>query len=105
NRLATDPNEPLINKVTSGGFTTGSTIKPMVAAAALEEGVVTPDTIIVDTGALAVTSVYQPGAQFIFRGWRPGGLGPMNVRSAIAWSSNIYFYTVGGGHGNIGGLG
>lgn len=105
NRLANDPNEPLINKVIAGGFTTGSTIKPMVASAALEEGVVNPETIIVDSGAIAVTSVYQPGAQFIFRGWRPGGLGPMNVRSAIAWSSNIYFYTVGGGHGGISGLG
>lgn len=105
NRLANNPDEPLTNKVTAGGFTTGSTIKPMVASAALQENVVTPETIIVDTGAIAVTSVYQPGAQFIFRGWRPGGLGPMNVRSAIAWSSNIYFYTVGGGYGNIGGLG
>src|SRR5690606_33362539 len=73
--------------------------------AALEEKVVTPDTIIVDSGAIAVTSVYQPGQQFIFRGWRPGGLGPMNVRRAIAWSSNIYFYTVGGGYGGIEGLG
>lgn len=104
-RLASDPDQPLLNKVISGGYTTGSTIKPVVASAALEEKVVTPDTIIVDSGAIAVTSVYQPGQQFIFRGWRPGGLGPMNVRRAIAWSSNIYFYTVGGGYGGIEGLG
>jgi penicillin-binding protein 2 len=104
-KLANDPDEPLVNKVISGGYTTGSTIKPMVASAALQEKVVTPDTIIVDTGAIAVTSIYQPGQQFIFRGWRPGGLGPMNIRSAIAWSSNIYFYTVGGGYGPIAGLG
>ena len=105
NRLASDPDQPLVNKVIAGGYTTGSTIKPVVASAALEEKVVTPDTIIVDTGAIAVTSVYQPGQQFIFRGWRPGGLGPMNIRRAIAWSSNIYFYTVGGGYGPIEGLG
>lgn len=104
-RLRRDPDQPLVNKVIAGGYTTGSTIKPMVAAAALQEKVVTPETTIVDSGAIAVTSVYQPGQQFIFRGWRPGGLGPMNVRSAIAMSSNIYFYTVGGGHGTVAGLG
>lgn len=104
-RLTKDPNQPLTNKVIAGGYTTGSTIKPLVASAALEEKVVTPETIIVDSGAIAVTNQYQPGEAFIFRGWRPGGLGPMNVRSALAWSSNIYFYTVGGGHGNISGLG
>lgn len=103
--LTSSADQPLVNKVISGGYTVGSTIKPLVASAALQEQVVTPQTIIVDSGAISVTSQYQPGAAFIFRGWRPGGLGPMNVRSAIAWSSNIYFYTVGGGHGSIGGLG
>lgn len=104
-RLIKDANQPLTNKAIAGGYTTGSTIKPLVASAALEEKVVTPETIIVDSGAISVVSQYQPGEAFIFRGWRPGGLGPMNVRSALAWSSNIYFYTVGGGHGAIRGLG
>lgn len=104
-RLRNDPDQPLVNKAIAGGYTTGSTIKPMVAAAALEEKVVTPATIIVDKGEIRVTSVYEPGRAFVFRGWRPGGLGPMNVRSGLAMSSNIYFYTVGGGHGDIDGLG
>ncbi len=104
-KLINDKNQPLVNKVVAGGYTTGSTIKPLVASAALEEKVVTPETIIVDRGAIAVTSRYHPGAAFVFHGWRPGGLGPMNIRSAIAWSSNIYFYTVGGGYGEIEGLG
>lgn len=103
--LVNDPRQPLLNKAIGEGYTTGSTIKPVVAVSALQEKVVTPETVIVDRGQIAVTSVYQPGASFIFRGWRPGGLGPMNVRSAIAMSSNIYFYTVGGGHENIQGLG
>jgi penicillin-binding protein 2 len=105
NRLVNDPNQPLLNKAVSAGYTTGSVIKPIVASAALQEKVITPQTIINDNGFIAVTSVYQPGASFIFRGWRPEGLGPMNVRRAIAMSSNIYFYTVGGGHGGISGLG
>jgi penicillin-binding protein 2 len=98
-RLNNDPDQPLFNKVISGGFTSGSIIKPLVASAALQERVVTPSTVIVDGGAITL-----PGG-FTFLGWRPGGLGPMNVRSAIAWSSNIYFYTVGGGYGGIAGLG
>lgn len=98
-KLNNDKDQPLFNKVISGGFTSGSIIKPLVASAALQEGVVTENTIIVDSGLISL-----PGG-FIFRGWRPEGLGPMNVRSAIAWSSNIYFYTVGGGYGGIQGLG
>ncbi len=98
-KLNTDSDQPLFNKPLSGGFTSGSIIKPLVASAALQEGIVTPSTVIVDGGALTL-----PGG-FTFLGWRPGGLGPMNVRSAIAWSSNIYFYTVGGGFGHIEGLG
>jgi len=99
NKLNNDPDQPLFNKALSGGFTSGSIIKPLVASASLQEGVVTPSTIINDNGALTL-----PGG-FTFLGWRPEGLGPMDVRSAIAWSSNIYFYTVGGGFGGIEGLG
>jgi penicillin-binding protein 2 len=99
NSLNNNPNQPLFNKALTGGYTTGSIIKPLVASAALQEKVVTPSTVIVDSGALTL-----PGG-YTFLGWRPGGLGPMNVRSAIAWSSNIYFYTVGGGYGPIQGLG
>ncbi len=97
--LINEPNQPLYNKAISGGFSSGSTIKPVVASAALQEGVVNENTIINDVSAIVL-----PGG-FSFASWRPGGLGPMNIRRAIAWSSNIYFYTVGGGHGGIEGLG
>ncbi len=95
--------QPLFNKVISGGYTSGSVVKPMVAAAALEEGVVNERTIIEDRGYIDVYG--QFGGVFRFRGWREGGLGPMDVRSALAWSSNIYFYTVAGGYGDQDGLG
>lgn len=104
NYYNTNPNQPLFNKVIGGGFTSGSIIKPLVASAALQEGIVNENTVIVDSGYIDVQSQYGTGS-FRFRGWRPGGLGPMNVRSALAWSSNIYFYTVGGGHDGIEGLG
>ncbi len=105
NRLVNNPDQPLLNKSIAGGYVTGSIIKPLVAAAALQEGVVDQNTVIVDRGFIDVVSEYQPGAYFRFRGWNPAGLGPMTVRSAIAMSSNIYFFTAGGGHGGIDGLG
>lgn len=90
--------EPLYNSAISGAYPSGSTIKPVVAAAALEEKVVDENTIIIDTDSISVGS-------FSFHSWRPGGLGPKNVRGAIAWSSNIYFMTVGGGYGKVNGIG
>ncbi len=98
--LITDPKQPLFNRTISGTYPPGSTIKPVIASAALQEKVVDDKTIIYDNGSINI-------GKFIFRGWKPEGLGPMDVRSAIAWSSDIYFYTVGGGQAglNISGLG
>jgi len=94
-KLLSNPQNPLINRAISGIYPPGSTIKPVIASAALQEGVVTPEQKIVDNGDLVV-------GNFHFRGWKPGGLGPMDIRSAIAMSSDIYFYTVGGGQTNLG---
>jgi penicillin-binding protein 2 len=93
--LANNPTRPMFNNAISGEYPSGSTIKPVMAAAALQENVVTAETKINDNGDLVV------GA-FNFHGWVPGGLGMMDVRSAIAMSSDIYFYTVGGGQQKLG---
>lgn len=90
NALLSDPKKPLLNRVVSGTYPPGSTIKPVIASAALQEGVVDENTTIFDNGDLVYGGYH-------FRGWKRDGLGEMNVRSAIAWSSDIYFYTVGGG--------
>ncbi len=100
--LFSDPSDPLVNRVISGRYAPGSTIKPVMAVAALSEGIAGENTIVNDNGAITV--VYR-GLVTYFRGWNPAGLGPMNVISAIAMSSDIYFYTVGGGYGNFTGLG
>ncbi len=93
--LLNDPKKPLLNRVVSGTYPPGSTIKPVIAAAALQEGVVDENTTIFDNGDLVYGGYH-------FRGWKRDGLGKMNVRSAIAWSSDIYFYTVGGGQQALG---
>lgn len=103
-KIADDPNNPLYNKAIAGGYPSGSIIKPIVAAAALEEGIVTKDTVIVDRGFIDIPNRYGgPSARFY--GWNRSGLGPMNVTRAIAMSSNIYFFTVGGGDRDFKGLG
>jgi penicillin-binding protein 2 len=89
--LLNDPNNPLLNRVVGGTYPPGSTVKPMLAQAALEEGVVKPDTKILDDGVVRIGS-------YSFYGYERSGLGIMDVYSAIAKSSDIYFYTVGGGN-------
>lgn len=96
--LINDRRLPLFNRATAGVYPPGSTIKPVTAAAALQEGVVNKDTIIYDNGSLKIPNQFNPAITYDFRGWKREGLGPMNVRSAIAQSSDIYFYTVAGGH-------
>ena len=97
-RLRDDPGQPLFNKVVSGGFAPGSTIKPFGAAAALQEGIISTATTINDTGLLVVPNQYDPSKPALYYGWeRTNGLGPVNVLSAIARSSDIFFYEVMGG--------
>ena len=95
--LISDPNLPLFNRAANGEYPPGSTIKPAIASAALAEGVITPSTIIDGLGG-----VLNVG-NFHFGDWTSHG--PSDVRTAIAQSNDIFFYTVGGGYGNITGLG
>lgn len=98
NKLLTDKSLPLFNRVIVGTYPPGSTVKPMVAAAALSEGVVNPSTVIYDNGVLVIPNQYDPSINYNFYGWKRQGLGPMTITSAIAQSSDIYFYTVAGGN-------
>ena len=98
-----DPGRPFIDHAVQGVYAPGSIVKPLVASGALTDGVITPETVINDPGFLSVPDPYHPGKSFIFKGWKE--LGPMTVRTAIAWSSDIFFYAVGGGFGNQKGLG
>ncbi len=96
-KLVNDPAQPLFNKVTSGAYPTGSIIKPLVASAALQENIITPSTTVVDKGKLVVVNKYDPSVSYTFYGWEHSGLGVMNVYTAIARSSDIFFYTIAGG--------
>jgi penicillin-binding protein 2 len=105
--LLEDTTLPLFNRAISGTYPPGSTVKPMVALAALEEGIVSETTEINDKGVLIIPNQFNPKQSYNFYGWDRNGIGPVNIKSAIAKSSDIYFYTVAGGHPNspIQGLG
>lgn len=99
----TDDRLPFLNKVVSGVYTPGSIVKPFVAYAALSEKTIDPNKEIVSTGEIVIPNPYNPSNPSIFRDWRAHGV--MTMREAIAFSSNVYFYTIGGGFGDQPGLG
>ncbi len=101
--LLTDPAKPFLNRALFGLYTPGSIIKPIIAAAALAEGVVTPTKEFFSSGELVVPNPYVPDRPSVFRDWRSHGW--VNLTKALAVSSNVYFYIVGGGFGNEPGLG
>ncbi|MES2622894.1 MAG: penicillin-binding transpeptidase domain-containing protein [Patescibacteria group bacterium] len=92
-----------LHRYTSGLYAPGSIVKPVFAYAALKEHIVTPEEKILSTGKLVVPNPYQKDAFTVFRDWKAHGY--TNVREAIAVSSDVYFYTVGGGVPGKAGLG
>jgi len=96
--LLADEEHPLFPRAWAGQFPSGSTMKPLIATAALAEGVITPNTSVLSTGGIQV-------GPWFFPDWRAGGHGRVSVREAIAWSINTFFYYVGGGYGDFIGLG
>ncbi|BBK39993.1 peptidoglycan glycosyltransferase [Allostella vacuolata] len=85
NALRQDPRGPLGNKAVAGQYAPGSTFKMMVAVAALESRVITPDQQIVCPGH------YDIGEQR-YHCWKRGGHGPMNLHEALKQSCDVYFY-------------
>ena len=96
--LLYNPNNPLYNRSIQGLYPSGSTIKPILAAAALKEKVITPSTLIYSSGGIRVK-------QWFFPDWKASGHGYVNLQTALAESVNTYFYTIGGGYEKINGLG
>lgn len=99
----TRSDKPFLNRALQGEYAPGSIVKPFMALAALEEGIITPEHEILSTGALVVPNPYNPALPTIFRDWKAHGW--VNMREAIANSSDVYFYEVGGGFGSQEGLG
>ncbi|MBD3282571.1 MAG: penicillin-binding protein 2 [Candidatus Portnoybacteria bacterium] len=98
-----NPDQPLFNRAISGVYPPASTIKPLIAAGVLEEDVIDPNRRINCPGVLNIPDKYNPGVNWTFGDWKVHGI--VNMKKAIAESCNVYFYTIGGGAGDIEGLG
>ncbi len=103
NQYNADERFPFLNKVIAGAYTPGSIVKPFVAYGALAENIISPEKTIVSTGEIVIPNPYNPSNPSIFRDWRAHG--KMTMREAIAFSSNVYFYIIGGGFLDQPGLG
>ena len=96
-------NNPFLDRVTGGLYTPGSIIKPYVALAALQEKIIDPNKQIHTIGYISVPNPYDPAHPSIFKDWQ--NQGDVDMRKAIAESSDVYFYEVGGGYQGQVGLG
>ncbi len=89
NELTNNPKNPLLNRATQGLYAPGSTFKIITALAGLEEGVITPDRVLVNcTGGVTL-------GKWTFGCWRKEGHGAVNLRRALIESCDVYFYELG----------
>lgn len=86
--LSNHPKHPMENRSISGQYPPGSTYKPILAAAALEEGLITPETTFYCNGS------FELGDR-TFRCWQEKGHGNVNLHRAIVESCDVYFYNLG----------
>ena len=93
--IVNHPGKPLLNHSISEMYQPGSTFKTIVAAAALQEGIASTDTVINSRGYITVESEFDPNVIDIFRDW--AALGPLDFYGGLAMSSDIYYYYLAGG--------
>ena len=98
-----DKRMPFMFRLTNGLYAPGSIVKPYVALGALSEKTIDPSKTIVSNGYILVQNPYDPTKSSRFNDWKAHGA--IDMRKAIAVSSDVYFYEVGGGFGDQKGLG
>ena len=103
NGYINDKNKPFLNRAISGLYAPGSIVKPFVALAALNERIISPGKKILSTGSISIKNPFFPDKKSIFKDWKAHGW--VDMRHALAVSSDVYFYEIGGGYQDIRGLG
>ncbi|MBP8291168.1 MAG: penicillin-binding protein 2 [Caldilineaceae bacterium] len=102
-KLEQDERRPLINYAIGGLYPPGSTFKMVTASAGLAEGVITPDTTVVDSGPIFLANEYFPNdlsqaQKFVSWNHLRGIVhGKINIVDALTLSNDIFFYYLGGG--------
>ena len=102
NNWLSDKDNKFSNRVVAGLYTPGSTVKPFMAYSALSENIIDQYTNILSKGKLIVKNKYG-GPDAMFKDWKAHGY--VDMRHAIAVSSDEYFYQIGGGYNDQEGLG
>lgn len=97
------PDTPLLMRAARGLYTPGSIVKPYLAAGALAENIIDPAREILSEGFISIPNPYNPSLETRFNDWKAHGF--VSMREAIAVSSNVYFFEIGGGYKNQRGLG
>ncbi len=87
--LTEDPRRPMYDRALRGVYPPGSTVKPLMALAALEYGIVGPHETRFCRGQYRMPGVRRP-----WRDWKPGGHGSVDMRKALATSCDVYFYDI-----------
>ncbi|MBP6883704.1 MAG: hypothetical protein KBC06_00500 [Candidatus Pacebacteria bacterium] len=103
NGYFSDKRKVLLDRTISGLYTPGSIVKPFVALGALVEGIIDPNKKILSTGSISIPNPYFPDKPSIFKDWKAHGW--TDMKQAIAVSSDVYFYSIGGGFEDQKGLG
>lgn len=86
-KIIADPEKPLFFRALSGEYEPGSTIKPAIGLAGLEEKIINAQTSFSSTGGVWA-------GQWFFADWKPGGHGATNLHKALAESVNTFFYNI-----------
>jgi penicillin-binding protein 2 len=87
--LTGNPDQPLYNRALRGTYPPGSTIKPLMALAGLEAGVITPEDRRFCPGYFML-----PNSSRRYRDWKKSGHGTVDMREAIMSSCDVYFYSL-----------
>ena len=103
NNILNNKNNPFLDRAVDGLYTPGSIVKPFMAVAALCEKIIGQYDNILSTGSISIPNKYDPSKPTVFKDWRAQGY--VDMRKAIAVSSDVYFYEIGGGFENQKGLG
>ncbi len=103
NNYINDKRKFFMDRTVSGLYTPGSIVKPFLAIGALTEGIIDQYKKILSTGSISIPNPYFPDKESVFKDWKAHGW--TDMATALAVSSDVYFYSVGGGYKTQKGLG
>src|SRR3989338_1945996 len=103
NKYISDKRKFFLDRNISGLYTPGSVVKPFLALGALAENIIDPSKKILSTGSISIPNPYFPDQKSVFKDWKAHGW--TDMMQALAVSSDVYFYSIGGGVEGQKGLG